>query len=311
MDDSETYMNVKFPKTDSGSPSRAEPDVLYAKVNFKTVSEPRARTHPAGLNSTDSELNLRKEEPRINENEDPPIASGSDRLLTTAQTGAPEQESKKSIGSRSCRKVYLLCLIMSILIAIVAGLSIYVSQIRQSQLNSSLQSTISEISDLRHQFTQMETKYKLVNDSMAQICELLTSRREQTCPPDWTETEGRCYFISTSVKSYDGAREHCSKFDARLMEINSNMEKTFVSNDVSRYTAYWIGKCANGNVASYLLYKVKYGWATCSKCDSYAWSYDCQKEYRFICEKSEYLYPDIPEEVQGLCQQPVGPTSIK
>ncbi|XP_072131861.1 uncharacterized protein [Mobula birostris] len=178
MDDSETYMNVKFPKTDSGSPSRAEPDVLYAKVNFKTVSEPRARTHPAGLNSTDSELNLRKEEPRINENEDPPIASGSDRLPTTAQTGAPEQESKKSIGSRSCRKVYLLCLIMSILIAIVAGLSIYVSQIRQSQLNSSLQSTISEISDLRHQFTQMETKYKLVNDSMAQICELLTSRRD-------------------------------------------------------------------------------------------------------------------------------------
>ncbi|XP_072131897.1 uncharacterized protein [Mobula birostris] len=272
MDDSETYMNVKFPKTDSGSPSRAEPDVLYAKVNFKTVSEPRARTHPAGLNSTDSELNLRKEEPRINENEDPPIASGSDRLLTTAQT---------------------------------------VSQIRQSQLNSSLQSTISEISDLRHQFTQMETKYKLVNDSMAQICEFLISGREQTCPPDWTEKEGRCFFISTSVKSYDGAREHCSKFDARLLEINSNVEKTFVSNDVIRNTAYWIGKCANGNVASYLLYKLNYGWATCSKCGSYAWSYDCKSEYRFICEKSAYLYPDIPEEIQGLCQQPVGPTSIK
>ncbi|XP_072131898.1 C-type lectin domain family 17, member A-like isoform X3 [Mobula birostris] len=271
MDDSETYMNVKFPKTDSGSPSRAEPDVLYAKVNFKTVSEPRARTHP----------------------------------------GAPEQESKKSIGSRSCRKVYLLCLIMSILIAIVAGLSIYVSQIRQSQLNSSLQSTISEISDLRHQFTQMETKYKLVNDSMAQICEFLISGREQTCPPDWTEKEGRCFFISTSVKSYDGAREHCSKFDARLLEINSNVEKTFVSNDVIRNTAYWIGKCANGNVASYLLYKLNYGWATCSKCGSYAWSYDCKSEYRFICEKSAYLYPDIPEEIQGLCQQPVGPTSIK
>ncbi|XP_072131802.1 uncharacterized protein [Mobula birostris] len=338
---------------------------------------------PDDLTSTYSELNFRKEEPRIDEDEDSPIPSGPAGLPTTAQTGPHKQESNENIGNRPYRKICLLCLVTSTLVAIVAGLSIHVSQTRQSlitcdgnyrrlwdqhhemnrtqhqyqqqvrELNSTLQSRTSENSrldlsqrnclknlsvlsnklsnlennftvlnselselnqthtDLRHECNQLETKDRTISENKAQICQYLNRRREQTCPPDWTEKESRCYFISTSVKSYDGAREHCSKFDARLLEINSKSEKTFVSNDVIRNTAYWIGKCANGNVASYLLYKVKYGWATCSKCDSYAWSYDCKGEYRFICEKSAYLYPDIPEEIQGLCQQPVGPTSIK
>ncbi|XP_072131973.1 uncharacterized protein [Mobula birostris] len=322
---------------------RAEPDVSYAELNVKTLSAPRIRT----------------------------------------DGGPHKQESKENFGNRSHRKICLLCLVTCALIAIVAGLSIFVSQTRQSlitsnrnyrrlweqhqemnrtqrqyqqqvhELNSTLKSRtfehsrlelsqrnclknistlnnnlsnlennitilnseLSELNqthtDLRHECNQLETKYRIITETKDQICQYLNRRREQTCPQYWTEKEGWCYFISMSLKSYDGAREHCSKFDARLLEINSNAEKNFVSNDVTRYTAYWIGKCANRNVASYLLYKVKYGWATCSKCDSHAWSYDCKNEYRFICEKSAYLYPDIPEEIQGLCQQPVGPTSIK
>ncbi|XP_072131839.1 uncharacterized protein [Mobula birostris] len=336
-----------------------------------------------GLDSTYSVLKLRKDELLIDEYEDPPTASGPAEMSVTGHAGPHKQESKENFGNRSHRKICLLCLVTCALIAIVAAVSIFVSQTRQSlitsnrnyrrlweqhqemnrtqhqyqqrvhELNSTLKSRtfehsrlhlsqrnclknisalnnnlsnlennftilnseLSELNqthtDLRHECNQLETKYRIITETKAQICQYLNRRREQTCPPDWTEEESRCYFMSTSVKSYDGAREHCSKFDARLLEINSNVEKNFVSNDVTRYTAYWIGKCANRNVASYLLYKVKYGWATCSKCDSHAWSYDCKGEYRFICEKSAYLYPDIPEEIQGLCQQPVGPTSIK
>ncbi|XP_072131740.1 uncharacterized protein [Mobula birostris] len=336
-----------------------------------------------GLNSTYSVLNLRKDNLLRDEYTDPPIAPGPAGMSVIAQAGPHKQESKENFGNRSHRKICLLCLVTCALIAIVAAVSIFVSQTRQSlitsnrnyrrlweqhqemnrtqrqyqqqvhELNSTLKSRtfehsrlhlsqrnclknisalnnnlsnlennftilnseLSELNqthtDLRHECNQLETKYRIITETKDQICQYLNRRREQTCPPYWTKEEGRCYFISTSVKSYDGAREHCSKFDARLLEINSNVEKNFVSNDVTRYTAYWIGKCANRNVASYLLYKVSYGWATCSKCDSYAWSYDCKGEYRFICEKSAYLYLDIPEEIQGLCQQPVGPTSIK
>ncbi|XP_072894396.1 uncharacterized protein [Hemitrygon akajei] len=211
MDDSETYLNVKFTKMDSRSPSQD------------------------GLNCSYSELNFRKEEPSIDEDEDPPISSGPGGPSTTAETAAQGQESKGKIGNRAHRLICLLSLVTSALIVIVAGLSIHVSQIPESQitsgrnfqlfweeyhemnrtqrqcrlqvhwLNSTLESTISENShlnlsqrtciknlsalnsnlsdlkrrhsDLRHQFTEMETKYRSVNETKAQICELLTSRK--------------------------------------------------------------------------------------------------------------------------------------
>ncbi|XP_072891663.1 C-type lectin 6-like [Hemitrygon akajei] len=215
-----------------------------------------------GLNSTYSELNFRKEEPRIDENEDPPISSGPGGVTTTAQTGAQKQEPKQNIGNRTCRKICLLCPVTIGLVAIVAGLSIY----------------------------------------------------EQTCPQNWSEKKDRCYYVSSVEKSYDNAREHCSNFDARLLEINSNEEEDFVSISIGhRFGTYWIGKCRYGNVVSNLLYKMFNRPPTCRECDSSGWSYtySCNRKHRFICEKATHLYPDIPEEIQGLCQQPVGPTSVK
>ncbi|XP_072131797.1 uncharacterized protein [Mobula birostris] len=384
MDDSETYMNVKFTKTDAQSLSPGEPDVSYAELNVKTLSAPRVRTDGDCLNCTYSELNFRKEEPCIDEDEDPPIASGPGGLPTTAQTGPHKQESKENIGNRAYHKICLLCLVTSILVAIVAGLSIHASQTRQSligsdrnyrrlweqhqemnrsqrqcqqqvrELNSTVKSRTSENSrldlsqrnclknisvlnnnlsklennitvlnsdlselnqthtDLHRQFNQLETKYKTISENKVQICQYLTSRREQTCPQDWIDNEDRCYLISRLENSYDGAREHCSKFDARLLEINSNVERDFVSSSFdSEYRYHWIENCGDGIFSSYLLYKTYYGSPTCIKCDSDSQSYSCKRKQRFICEKSAHLYPDIPEEIQSLCQHPVGPTSIK
>ncbi|XP_059814519.1 uncharacterized protein LOC132386259, partial [Hypanus sabinus] len=138
----------------------AEPVVSYAEVNFKTPSAPRVRTDREGLKSTYSELNVRKKKPRVDEVEDPPISSGPGELSTAAQTAAQEQESKVKIGNRPYRLICLLCLVTSALIVIVAGLSIH-----------------GMLSDLRHQFTEMETKYRSVNETKAQICEFLTGRR--------------------------------------------------------------------------------------------------------------------------------------
>ncbi|XP_059816258.1 uncharacterized protein LOC132387959 isoform X2 [Hypanus sabinus] len=209
MDDSEAHMNKKPRITGSRAPSRD------------------------GLDPTYSQLNFRNNELLIAKDEDPPVTSRAGEKPETAQAAAQERKSKVKIGNRPYRLVYLLCLVTSALIVTVAGFSIYVSQIRQSQitcdqnhrllreevnrtlrqcrlqvhqLNTTLLSTISENShmhltqrtslehlsalisnlsdlkrrhsDLRHQFTEMETKYRSVNETKAQICELLTSRRE-------------------------------------------------------------------------------------------------------------------------------------
>ncbi|XP_059817377.1 C-type lectin domain family 17, member A-like [Hypanus sabinus] len=298
-----------------------------------------------GLNSTYTVLKLPNDELITEEYEDPPIAPGPAEMSVVAQTGPHKEQTNENIGNRPDRKFCLLCLVTFVLFATVVGLSIHVSQIRQSQitpdrnyyeLNSTLQSKISENthlnfsrrtclknlsalnsnlsdlnrmhSDLRHKFTEMETKYRSANEIMARICELLTSRRVPACPQGWIEHEGRCYFLSILEESYDGSREHCSNFDARLLEIGSKQEEEFVSTSIGEvYQTYWIGKCRYGNVDSNLLRK-SYSRSSCSKCNAYRGYNPCKSKRRFICEKSAHLYPDIPAEIRGLCQHPEGKT---
>ncbi|XP_059814470.1 oxidized low-density lipoprotein receptor 1-like [Hypanus sabinus] len=161
-------------------------------------------------------------------------------------------------------------------------------------------------SDLRLQFTEMETKYRSVNETKAQICEFLTSRREQTCSKDWVTNKDRCYYVSTFETSFHKAMQECSNHDSRLLEINSSDEARFVSDNlVYPAHAYWNGKCEDGNVGLALLYNVSPGTSDCRQCDHYGRRYACHRNHRFICEKSAPLFPDIPENIQDLCRQQV------
>ncbi|XP_059816048.1 CD209 antigen-like protein C [Hypanus sabinus] len=163
-------------------------------------------------------------------------------------------------------------------------------------------------SDLRHQLNQHEMTYRIIKENKAQICQYLTSKRVPACPQGWIEHEGRCYFLSILEESYDGSREHCSNFDARLLEIGSKQEEEFVSTSIGEvYQTYWIGKCRYGNVDSNLLRKYN-SRSSCSKCNAYRGYNPCKSKRRFICEKSAHLYPDIPAEIRGLCQHPEGKT---
>ncbi|XP_072894391.1 killer cell lectin-like receptor subfamily B member 1B allele C isoform X2 [Hemitrygon akajei] len=250
----------------------------YTELNIRKV-ERLTNTQTDGLDPTYSQLNLRRNEVLIAKEEDPPLATGPG-----AQAAAQERESKEKIGNRPSRLICLLCLVTSALIVTVAGLSIHVSQIR-------------------HKFTEMETKYRSDNETKAQICELLTSRREQNCSENWVTNKDRCYYVSTFVTSFYKAIQDCSNRDSRLLEINSKDEANFVSrNLVDQTRIYWIGKCENGNVDWSFLYKESSGTPVCSQCRR---SNPCDGDRLFICEKSAPLFPDVPEKIQGLCQQPV------
>ncbi|XP_072132456.1 uncharacterized protein [Mobula birostris] len=115
-------------------------------------------------------------------------------------------------------------------------------------LNSDLSALNREHTNLRHQFNHIDMKYRTITESQAQICQYLTRRREQTCSQHWMRTEDRCYFISTLETSYDEAKEGCSNFDGRLLEINSKREEDFVSISIGHADrTYWIGKCRDGH----------------------------------------------------------------
>ncbi|XP_072891632.1 C-type lectin domain family 9 member A-like isoform X1 [Hemitrygon akajei] len=155
----------------------------------------------------------------------------------------------------------------------------------------------------------METKYRSVNETKAQICELLTSRREQAFSQNWIRNEGPCYFISTVNTSYDEAKQNCSKSDSKLLEINSAEEENFLTKTVrDQGNSYWIGKCKDGEVASNVLFRLSGGDPECGVCTWHTENKPCdQVRARFICERSAPLCPDISEKIQDLCQQPVGP----
>ncbi|XP_072131984.1 uncharacterized protein [Mobula birostris] len=322
MDEVKTYVNVKFQNTGPQSPSND------------------------GLTSTYSELNFPKDEPLIVENEDPPTASRPGELPITAQTGAHEHESKLKMENRPYRQICPLCLVTSAFIVIVIGLSIHVSQIRHSkitldrnyhELNSTLQSKISVIShlnhsektylknlsaltsklsvfkrmhtNLNHRFTELETKFRSVNETKGQICELLTSRREQACSQDWIRNEDRCYFISKIKSSYDVAKHHCSSSYSKLLEVNSTEKANFVKNALrGQRDSYWIGSCEAGKMGPPVVYKMDAGKFQCSECNA-GWLSSCKNyQHRFICEKPTPLCADIPEKIRDLCQKSVGPT---
>ncbi|XP_059817987.1 oxidized low-density lipoprotein receptor 1-like [Hypanus sabinus] len=217
-----------------------------------------------------------------------------------------ERPTRRDRSGSSIRLIYVLTATL-----IITGICwrIHVSQIRQSmetchrnyhELNSTLQSKLfahnSNLSDLK----------QMHSDLRHHFCELLTSRREQTCCKDWITNKDRCYFVSTFETSFRRAMQECSNRDSRLLEINSRDEASFVSHNLlDSKPVYWIGKCENGNVHRSLLFKASSGTRVCRQCGS---SNTCDGDWRFICERSAPVFPDIPEKIQRLCQQPVAST---
>ncbi|XP_059814515.1 C-type lectin domain family 9 member A-like [Hypanus sabinus] len=148
----------------------------------------------------------------------------------------------------------------------------------------------------------MGSKYRSVNEANAQICELLTSRRAQTCSEDWVTNNDRCYYASKFETSFRKAMQECSNRDSRLLEINSRDEAVFVSHKLLyRNRAHWIGKCEAGTVGLALLYNASPGTSDCRYCEPHVGSNPCDTDRRFICEKSAPMFPDITEMIQGLC----------
>ncbi|XP_072891415.1 uncharacterized protein [Hemitrygon akajei] len=290
-----TYTVLNLPKDELHIDEDEDPPIASGSAEtYVTAQED-------GLNSSYSLLKLGKTELPIDEDEDPPIAVSPADLSVAAQAGPHKQEPNENSGNRPDRKICLLCLVTFVLFVTVVGLSIHVSQIRQSLKRMQ--------SDLPHQFTEMQTKYRSVNETKAQICELLTRRREQALSQEWIRIEVGCYFISTVEMSYAEAKQNCSNSDSKLLEINSREEENsihYAFGDPG--SSYWIGKCKVGKVASKLVYKKKDGNFECSQCKGKGCKQD---QHRFICEKSEPLCSDIPEKIRDLCQQPVGMTSIK
>uniref|UniRef100_A0A8C0IVK2 C-type lectin domain-containing protein n=1 Tax=Chelonoidis abingdonii TaxID=106734 RepID=A0A8C0IVK2_CHEAB len=79
------------------------------------------------------------------------------------------------------------------------------------------------------------TSVKLHFDSLIQACPkilLLTEVICTKCPPGWQHFEKKCYFFSTSTKSWLDAKHFCTNEDSHLVIVNTKQEQPNV---------YWLG----------------------------------------------------------------------
>ncbi|RVE63198.1 hypothetical protein OJAV_G00165410 [Oryzias javanicus] len=70
----------------------------------------------------------------------------------------------------------------------------------------------------------------------------------QTCPKDWIQFKGSCYFFSyfnDPWKTWDESRQFCQRKNSDLVVINNHEEQTFIKNRIEYYYdewhGYWIG----------------------------------------------------------------------
>ncbi|XP_072132447.1 C-type lectin domain family 9 member A-like [Mobula birostris] len=219
---------------------------------------------------------------------------------------------------RSDSSIWLIGVLTATLIITGICWRIHVSQIRHSlitfdrehqkhceqyqEMNSTQRQCGLQISDL-------EMKYHTLSEVKAQICQLLFSRKKHTCSEEWIQNKDRCYYVSMFDTSYNTAVQECSNRNASLLEIKSRDEASFLSQKlVYRYRAYWIGKCEDGNVGPSLLYSVFSRSSVCLDCNSHLGNDRCNRDWRFICEKSAPLFPGVPEKIKDLCRQPLEET---
>uniref|UniRef100_A0A7N5JU19 C-type lectin domain containing 17A n=1 Tax=Ailuropoda melanoleuca TaxID=9646 RepID=A0A7N5JU19_AILME len=78
------------------------------------------------------------------------------------------------------------------------------------------------------------------NQSLLELRGLLDCTRV-TCPEGWLPFEGKCYYFSSTTKSWDEARKSCQENYSHLVIISSFAEQNFVSRAHGSPRVYWLG----------------------------------------------------------------------
>ncbi|XP_077871416.1 C-type lectin domain family 4 member A [Ictidomys tridecemlineatus] len=60
-------------------------------------------------------------------------------------------------------------------------------------------------------------------------------------PRNWKSFSSSCYFFSSDAKFWKESQENCSRMAAHLVVINSKEEQDFLTQNMDKYAAYFVG----------------------------------------------------------------------
>ncbi|NP_001086907.2 mannose receptor C-type 1 L homeolog [Xenopus laevis] len=128
------------------------------------------------------------------------------------------------------------------------------------------------------------------------------------CPEKWFEFTGHCYYITNTLKSWDGAKTTCEKMNSHLIMINSLEEQEFAVEFAVQKTTWiglsdadgewkWVDKTPLDWNQTYWREGQPDDWTGHGKgggedCAQIAYDQkwndeQCNKPYQFICEKEQ------------------------
>ncbi|XP_041091683.1 CD209 antigen-like protein A isoform X2 [Polyodon spathula] len=101
-----------------------------------------------------------------------------------------------------------------------------------SQHSSNVRNLEKDISDLKTKESQLSTGVGNLDTQISSLKSKVCYTR--TCPCDWKEFSGKCYYFSKSEEAWQKAKEFCYSQDAVLVVIKTEQELNFIGGQVSR-----------------------------------------------------------------------------
>ncbi|KAM9115157.1 CD209 antigen-like protein C [Pangshura tecta] len=94
-----------------------------------------------------------------------------------------------------------------------------------------------ELAEVRRDHDRLQEVLSRVQEELRNITEVICTK----CPPGWQHFEKKCYFFSTSTKSWSDAKQFCTNEDSHLVIVNTKQEQAFLSNHIIESDVYWLG----------------------------------------------------------------------
>ncbi|XP_039370990.1 low affinity immunoglobulin epsilon Fc receptor-like isoform X1 [Mauremys reevesii] len=94
-----------------------------------------------------------------------------------------------------------------------------------------------ELAEVRRDHDRLQEVLSRVQDELWNITEVICTK----CPPGWQHFEKKCYFFSTSTKSWSDAKQFCTNEGSDLVIVNTKQEQRFLSNQIMEPDVYWLG----------------------------------------------------------------------
>ncbi|XP_058864099.1 C-type lectin domain family 4 member G-like isoform X9 [Acipenser ruthenus] len=110
-------------------------------------------------------------------------------------------------------------------------------QEKDSQLSSNVRNLEKDISSMKTKDSQLSTSVRNLETEISSLKNKVCDIR--TCPCDWKEFSGKCYYFSKGERDWQKAKDFCYNQDAVLAMVKTQQELDYIRGKIT--SNHWLG----------------------------------------------------------------------